>query len=227
MARDKRSNRKRQQAGPGNYAGSPPGQYPPQQPYYPPSQYHVPQQYPLPPQPTETRPEHVFRRIGLAGWSALLLIPFLMLLSIFMLLVFVGRPYIVHGSSMFPTLHDGDRVFVVPYRGNTTPNRGDVVVLRDVAGSSELLIKRVVALAGDKVTVKNGEIIVNDKYVHKSTSQYVSEPISQLVPDNTLFVMGDNEAHSYDSRTFGPVSASKVVGKAMLIFWPPGDLRKL
>lgn len=171
----------------------------------------------------------MLRRIGLAGWSALLLIPFLILLTLFLLLVFVGRPYIVHGSSMVPTLHDGDRVFVVPYRGNTTPDRGDVVVLRDsVPGSSEMLIKRVVGLAGDKLTFKDHEIIVNDKYHHKNTNVYVSGlERSMLVPDNTLFVMGDNEAHSYDSRIFGPVPSSKVVGKALLIFWPVSDAKKL
>ena len=195
------------------------------QPYWPPQQQQYP---PGPPQDSETKSEHVLRRIGLAGWSALLLIPFLILLTLFLMLVFVGRPYIVHGSSMFPTLHDGDRVFVVPYRGNTTPDRGDVVVLRDVAGSSEMLIKRVVGLAGDKLTFKDHEVIVNDKYHHKNTNVYVSEPTrSILVPDNTLFVMGDNEAHSYDSRIFGPVPSSKVVGKALMIFWPVSDAKKL
>ncbi len=173
-------------------------------------------------------PEAPFmRRIGLAGWSAMMIVPFLLLLGVFLSLVFVGRPYIVHGLSMFPTLNDGDRVFVVPYRGNTTPNRGDVVVLRNVGGTNELLIKRVVALAGDKVTLGDGKVVVNDKYLHKSTNGARTGILKQLVPDNMLYVMGDNEGHSYDSRTFGPVPKSSVVGKAMLIFWPPGDFKKL
>lgn len=156
-----------------------------------------------------------------------MIVPFLILLGIFLSLVFVGRPYIVHGLSMFPTLNDGDRVFVVSYRGNTTPNRGDVVVLRNVGGTNELLIKRVVALAGDNVIVGNGQVVVNDKYVHKSTNGARTGMLKQLVPDNMLYVMGDNEGHSFDSRTFGPVPMSSVVGKAMLIFWPPGDFKKL
>ncbi len=206
------------------YSGG--GGYPP----VPPSQYHSeppPMMPGLLPEPSGSRDKDLRSRIGLAGWSALLLIPFIILLALFLMLVLVGRPYVVHGSSMFPTLHDGDRVFVVPYRGNTTPDRGDVVVLKDVGGTSELLIKRVVALAGDKITVEKGRILVNDKYAHKSTFSYLPEDYSQLVPSNTLFVMGDNEGHSFDSRTFGPVPSTKVIGKAMLIFWPPGDLKKL
>ncbi len=225
MRRSRESSNNRQQQQQGYDPSGLPPQYPLNQPYWPPQQQQYP---PGPPQDSETKSEHVLRRIGLAGWSALLLIPFLILLTLFLMLVFVGRPYIVHGSSMFPTLHDGDRVFVVPYRGNTTPDRGDVVVLRDVAGSSEMLIKRVVGLAGDKLTFKDHEVIVNDKYHHKNTNVYVSEPTrSILVPDNTLFVMGDNEAHSYDSRIFGPVPSSKVVGKALMIFWPVSDAKKL
>jgi signal peptidase I len=165
--------------------------------------------------------------VGLVGASAFLLIPFIILLSVFMLVVFVGRPYIVHGESMLPTLHDGDRVFVVPYRGNTTPSRGDVIVLRDIAGSPEMLIKRVVAIGGDRVRVENGSIVVNDKYFHRSTNRYVPESYSTTVPDGYVFVMGDNQEHSFDSRTFGAVPGSKVVGKALVIFWPPSDAGKL
>jgi signal peptidase I len=200
----------------GGYPPLPPGQYQGDTP--PP---------PMPPAHRSSDEERLVSRLGLAGWSALLLIPFVVLLMLFLMLVLIGRPYVVHGSSMIPTLHDGDRVFVVPYRGNTTPNRGDVVVLKDVGGTSELLIKRVVALAGDKITVGKGRILVNDKYAHKSTHSNLPEGYSQLVPLDTLFVMGDNESHSFDSRTFGPVQSSKVVGKAMVIFWPPGDLKKL
>ena len=121
---------------------------------------------------------------GSSARARFLLIPFFILLAIFLMLVFVGKPYIVHGQSMMPTVHDGDRVFVVPYRGNTTPNRGDVVVLKDISGSSEMLIKRVVAIAGDRVTVQNGYIVVNGKYRHRSTNRFVPESFTQLVPDN-------------------------------------------
>jgi signal peptidase I len=183
-------------------------------------------QGPLLPAPEGGDGNDTLKKLGLAGWSAIMLIPFLILLLIFLALVFIGRPYIVHGSSMFPTLSDGDRVFVVPYRGNTTPDRGDVVVLRDLAGTNEMLIKRVVAISGDKLYMGNGEVVVNDQFRYKS-SKTPPQPVTELVPDGKLFVMGDNEGHSYDSRTFGPVEQGNVVGKALFIFWPPADLRKL
>lgn len=167
------------------------------------------------------------KRLGLVGASAFLLIPFFILLAVFLLIVFVGRPYIVHGQSMQPTLNDGDRVFVVPYRGNTTPSRDDVVVLKGVPGTPEMLIKRVVAISGDRVRVQNGEIIVNDRYHHQSTNRFAREPVTSLVPDDHVFVMGDNEAHSFDSRTFGAVPESSIVGKALVIFWPPDDCKRL
>ncbi len=197
---------------------------PPYQQYYPGQMYAPP---PPPPQPPETRKQKVMRRVGLVGASAFLLIPFFILLAVFLLIVFVGKPYIVHGESMMPTIHNDDRVFVVPYRGGTTPSRGDVVVLKNVPGTQEMLIKRIVAIGGDRVKIENGDVIVNDTYRHKSTVRYVSEPYVQLVPDNYVFVMGDNEAHSFDSRTFGAIPENRVVGKALVIFWPPSDLKKL
>lgn len=180
-----------------------------------------------PPPPAQIVETSFMRRAGLSGWSILLLIPFLILLAIFMVLVFVGRPYIVHGSSMYPTLSDGDRVFVVPYRGNTSVDRGDVVVLKGVGNTGEMLIKRAVALPGDKVTIGDGKVVVNDRFVYQSTTRRTSQPTSQLVPDDRIFVMGDNEGHSYDSRTFGPIPVDKVVGKTLFIFWPPGDFKTL
>lgn len=178
---------------------------------------------PPPPPPRKSLRDRHLSRTGIIGWSIALLIPTVIFLTIFMLLVFVGRPYIVHGLSMYPTLHDGDRVFVVPYRGNTTPNRGDVVVLKNVDGLQEMLIKRVVALDGDTITVGNDSLIVNGKIKHKSTNHNPTDPYTQIVPDGTIYVMGDNESLSFDSRSFGPVPKKDVVGKAVIIFWPPGD----
>ncbi|MBK5092152.1 MAG: signal peptidase I [Actinobacteria bacterium] len=208
----------RYQQQPGGYPPYPPGQpgYP-QGPAYPPG----------PPQPPGPPRQRFLEAIGLSGWRIWLLIPFLILLMLFLIIIFVGRPYIVRGSSMQPTLREGDRVFVVKYSFGTTPDRGDVVVLKNVRGADEMLIKRAVAIAGDQVTSSDGTLVVNGKYRHRNTNSYVSTEYSLIVPDGFVFVMGDNEAHSYDSRSFGPIPVQDVVGKAFAIFWPPGDLKKL
>lgn len=166
-------------------------------------------------------------RFGLAGWSLVLLIPLVTLLVIFLVLIFIGRPYVVHGSSMLPTLNDGDRVFVVSYRQGTTPDRGDVVVLKNVTGTTDMLIKRVIARSGDRLTVGNGKIIVNGGDAYSSTINRNTDTYTEIVPDGSVFVMGDNERHSYDSRTFGPIPMDNVVGKALFIFWPVGNMKAL
>lgn len=205
-------------------AGLPP-QYPSSgQPSWQPGQYPS-----YPGHNDEEKPvDEILRRIGLGGWGALILIPCFLLLAVFLTIVFIGRPYSVNGTSMMETLHDGDRVFVIPYRGKTTPNRGDIVVIKKAPGTDELLIKRVIALAGDRVTLQKNQVVVNDKFFHKSTNHsYSKGDESFLVPDGCLYVMGDNQAHSYDSRAFGPIQADKIVGKAVLRFWPLTEFKKL
>ena len=156
-----------------------------------------------------------------------MIVPLIILLALLIMIVFIGRPYVVRGISMQPTLHEGDRVFVVKYRFGRNPARGDVVVLKDIIGSSEMLIKRVVAVGGDRVTIRNGSVMVNDKYYHNNTEIPLDQPYTLIVPDDSIFVMGDNESRSFDSRTFGSIRLDKVVGRAVLIFWPPPDLHKL
>ena len=161
------------------------------------------------------------------AWSAVLIIPLALLLAFFLAVLLIGRPYVVRGLSMFPTLNDGDRVFVVPYRGGATPDRGDVVVIKNISGSPDMLIKRVVALAGDRVAVSPGKLLVNGKFFHRSTNTGAGASYTLMVPDNCVYVMGDNESHSLDSRSFGSVPLTKVVGKALFIFWPPSDFKTL
>lgn len=180
--------------------------------------------YPIPSKP---EPERFRDKIGLPGWAVLLLVPLVILLSLYLVTLFIGRPYVVRGTSMYPTLDEGDRVFVTKYNFGATPSRGDVVVLKNVVEQPELLIKRVVAIGGDRLNVENGRIVVNDRYVHTSVNTRVARPYTELVPDNSIFVMGDNESHSYDSRMFGTVSFDKVVGRAVFIFWPLGRASKL
>lgn len=166
-------------------------------------------------------------RIGLPGWTVLLLIPVFFLAGVFFVTDVVSRPIQVRGPSMYPTLHDGDRVFLLRYRFGGHPKRNDIVSFKDVTGQPDVLIKRAVAVGGDRVTFQNGRVMVNDRYVHKSSVTRVKRPFTILIPRDTIFVMGDNEAISLDSRYFGPVPVRNIEGRAYLIWWPPGHARRL
>jgi len=137
---------------------------------------------------------------------------------------------VVEGSSMYSTLETGDRVFVnkVSYRLHD-PNRGDVVVLHEIRGTTERdLIKRVIAVGGEEVEMRSCEVRIGGQLL---IEPYLDPTVVTpgncggdfgpiLVPEGTVFVMGDNRAGSQDSRTLGPVLLDDIVGRAFVVFWP-------
>lgn len=150
--------------------------------------------------------------------------------------------FVVDGSSMDSTLATGDRVFVnkLSYRLHD-PNRGDVVVLHQINGAAERdLIKRVIALPGETIEMTNCEVRITESGA--ATSRVLAEPYLDLavisttcggdfapvtVPDEHVFVMGDNRSGSQDSRSLGPIAESDLVGRAFVVFWPRSDWRWL
>ena len=133
---------------------------------------------------------------------------------------------------MVPTLEIGDRLFVNKFIYRfTDPERGDVIVFRSVEGGEEDLIKRVVAVPGDTVEVRDGTLYVNgqpqpDAYVNREFPDR-SYYGPTTVPEGRVFAMGDNRANSRDSRFFGPVPYENIEGEAFLLFWPPGRIGPL
>ncbi|UQZ84058.1 Signal peptidase I P [Paenibacillus konkukensis] len=142
----------------------------------------------------------------------------------------------VKGSSMQPTIVEGEWLFInKTFRVLGGPRRGDVVVVKEPAGSdndSPYLVKRVVALAGDEVYIRQGKLYVNGEESHES---YTDSPIEDgrfepyTVEPGHVFVMGDNRHRhaSYDSRSFGTVSVDKLEGRAEWIVWPISKWRAL
>jgi signal peptidase I len=137
--------------------------------------------------------------------------------------LFLAQATRVYGQSMEPNLRENQRLVIekVAYRLHG-PRRGDVIVLHDPAGSSELLIKRVVALAGERVTIAQGHVYVdgvalNEPYLTQATD---GPERSWTVPPLSVFVLGDNRAASRDSRSFGPVRIDEIVGHAAFRYWP-------
>lgn len=129
----------------------------------------------------------------------------------------------VDGYSMEPTLHNGEFVIVnkMAYRlGN--PQHGDVIVFHYPRDPEQEYIKRIVGLPGDRVQVRDGQVYVNDQLINEpyiaAAPKYQSE---WSVPENALFVLGDNRNNSSDSHNWGPVPMEYVVGKALFIYWPP------
>ncbi len=150
------------------------------------------------------------------------------LLAAFLVRTFLLAHFVVDGSSMYPTLESGDRVFVnkMSYRLHD-PNRGDVVVLHQISGASERdLIKRVIALPGEEVEMRSCTVLVDGRvleepYLDPAASSSCGgdfEPV--LVPDDHVFVMGDNRGGSQDSRQLGPIAQDDLVGRAFVVFWP-------
>ncbi len=131
---------------------------------------------------------------------------------------------VVEGPSMRPTLLSGEWIVVnrLTYRVGA-PQRGDVVVfLPPTNAQTDDLIKRVIGLPGEMVEIREGSVWINGarlEEIYVSGTTY-PENAWQLGEDD-LFVMGDNRPISLDSRSFGPIRRSQVVGKAWLIYWPP------
>ncbi|MBA3794559.1 MAG: signal peptidase I [Rubrobacter sp.] len=158
-------------------------------------------------------------------------IEYLVILLVSFALVFgFVRPFVVEAfwipsGSMIPTLEINDRVLVNKFIYRfTEPKPGDVVVFSSVDDRNTDLIKRVVAVAGDRVAVRTGRLFIDGKpqrepFTNKKfPDRSFSAPIT--VPKGHVFVMGDNRANSSDSRVFGPLPKKNIEGEAFLRFWP-------
>ena len=128
----------------------------------------------------------------------------------------------VDGFSMVPTLQDGEYVLVnrLAYR-NGLPIRGDIIVFVSPQAPNLDLIKRVIGLPGDTVSIFDGEVQINDQILQEP--YIAAAPIYNgewKVPEGNLFVLGDNRNDSSDSHAWGLLPIENVIGKAILIYWP-------
>ena len=128
------------------------------------------------------------------------------------------HPGKIESGSMAPAVEPGDWVVVHDTdRSEAGFQRGDIVVFRFPFGSSGRAIKRVVAVAGDRVEVGDGSLTINGR--RRATSGGLagaSRPRVDVVPPGHVFLLGDNSAASIDSRSFGPVPGDEVVGRVVL-----------
>ena len=141
---------------------------------------------------------------------------------------FIAQPFVVSGSSMFPTFHDREYLIVnetAKYTGDY--HRGDVVILKYPNDPSKYFIKRIIGLPGETVTIESG--VVSITTATQTTPLVLHEPYvknpkidssARTLDNEEYFVMGDNRAQSSDSRVWGPVPRRDMDGKALLRLYP-------
>ena len=146
------------------------------------------------------------------------LIPYILIIIIIIIIrTYIITPVRVDGSSMRQTLEDGNILLLYKM---AKINRYDIVVL-DEEYDNEIIIKRIIGLPGETVEIKNNKIYINDKkiedeYAYGDTGDY--EKIT--LADDEYFILGDNRLISKDSRYFGPIKESDLMGKVVLRIWP-------
>lgn len=146
---------------------------------------------------------------------------------------FFIEPRIIPTGSMLPTIHLENRVLVnkIIYKFSK-PQKGDIIVFSppESTGKKEDFIKRVIAIEGDKIEIHNGQVFVNDMAIQEpyiyERPDYIFGPV--YVPQNSLFVMGDNRNKSYDSHLWDSwLTLDRVKGKAIVIYWPIENFGRL
>jgi signal peptidase I len=188
----------------------------------------------------DPRPPRLRRLAPRGGIVELLLTVLLALGTAWLFQAYVVKPYRIPSSSMEPTLFPGDRVLVSRFtyaRGN--PERGDVVVFFPPGRGDEIFagaktasdvhfIKRVIGLPGDTIEMRRGRVVVcvrprvgchvlNEPYARPTTDSFAP----RLIPQGHYFMLGDNRDNSVDSRVWGTVPRSSIVGEAFTVYWPP------
>lgn len=158
--------------------------------------------------------------------------------------LFVIQPFRVQQSSMYPTLVNDDLILInkLAYVGGQ-PERGDIIVFKPPNRSETddvEYIKRIIGLPGEYVETENGVVTINGKVFEenddhpKTNYDFHPEPPKGDTPKNgtklgeeEYFVMGDNRSGSFDSRAFGPIKRSSILGRAFFVFWPVQRLHVL
>ncbi|HEY5439249.1 MAG TPA: signal peptidase I [Acidimicrobiales bacterium] len=152
----------------------------------------------------------------------------------FLIRTFAVQTFFIPSSSMMPTLHVGDRILVNKLSAKYgTINVGDIIVFKapptEHCNSEDVkdLVKRVIGLPGQHLTSQGNTIYVNGAPLNEPWTYWPSlNPVlgNVTVPANSYFVMGDNRANSCDSRFWGSVPRSDIIGKAFARIWPPSRI---
>lgn len=153
-------------------------------------------------------------------------------LAVFLLTYFfLIQPHRVQGDSMLPNFIHGELILTdkISYRVKE-PTKGDVVVFKSPTDRSKDFIKRIVGMPGEKVSLISGQIFINDKplnepYLTDSNNTlpgaFLKENFEITIPEKEYLVLGDNRSHSSDSREWGLIKKSEIIGRVFIVYWPP------
>ncbi|MFH1710367.1 MAG: signal peptidase I [bacterium] len=136
----------------------------------------------------------------------------------------------VLSGSMIPTLLVRDRVIVnkLVYKYYGKMERGDIVLFRSTIKPQRDFIKRLIALPGESIRIRGGQVLVNGKAIDQSRWPVIWDNSNfgpYRIPENSYFFLGDNRPDSFDSRYWGAVPRENIIGKAELMIWPPLRIR--
>jgi signal peptidase I len=162
-------------------------------------------------------------------WKELVKLVFISLLIVIPFRLYIAQPFIVEGASMDPTFETGDYLIVdeLTYHFRA-PERGSVLIFKYPRDPRKSFIKRVVGLPGETVDIREGVVtITNNAYPNGLVldEPYVtfkkSDNANYNLGQNEYFVLGDNRLGSADSRIWGPVPESNIIGRPIIRFLPP------
>jgi signal peptidase I len=184
------------------------------------------------------------KKSAIRDWTESIIVAFILAMII---RTFVIQAFKIPTGSMRPSLLEGDLILVnkfiygakIPFTNLRlpkirAPKRGDVIVFIYPKDSKKDFIKRLVALPGESVEIKNGTVYINDQprleplfsqRYYYNRGEFGKEGNKIIVPENSFFVLGDNSASSQDSRYWGFVPKDNILGKAILIYWPLPRIR--
>lgn len=138
------------------------------------------------------------------------------------------KPTIVNGDSMSPTFKNKDYLIVNRFSYfKSPPKRGDIVVFKTdfidtSSNKNKNLVKRVIALPGERIVIKNNLIFINNKILFEDYLHDINTPgeVDMTIPKGQIFVMGDNRKNSMDSREIGAIKIQNIIGKVSLRIYP-------
>jgi signal peptidase I len=148
--------------------------------------------------------------------------------------IFAGQLLRVTGDSMLPNFHDGEQIIAEKVTVKfENLKRDDIVIFEHPTNPDRLVIKRVIGLPGETIELENGKVFIDGKMLNEPylttetktlTGNYIKDNVAYKIPADSYIFLGDNRTNSTDSRDWGPINKSLVVGKAFLVYYPFNEL---